>query len=211
MAEWGDLFTGRQKVALVGLGRLIVDRDRNSELDSATDVLLSLAVNKTADLGNALTRWKPDAECPVQLFARQAIGMAWDFCESVPPCDSSGSFLSAYQRSPDALDSVGGIGREPGHVQSADAANHPLPDQAAGVWFTDPPYYDSVPYSYISDFFYVWLKRTLGEKHSSLLTPMTLEPWYKVATLRKEVREGRSFNPDEFAIHLEQVVAGSRS
>ena len=38
---------------------------------------------------------------------------------------------------------------------------------------------------------------------------MSLEPWYKVATLRKEVREGRSFNPDEFAIHLEQVVGGT--
>ncbi len=38
---------------------------------------------------------------------------------------------------------------------------------------------------------------------------MALEPWYKVATPRKEVREGRSFNPDEFAIHLEQVIAGS--
>jgi len=39
--------------------------------------------------------------------------------------------------------------------------------------------------------------------------PPRLEPWYKVATPRKEVREGRSFNPDEFAIHLEQVVAGT--
>jgi hypothetical protein len=36
-----------------------------------------------------------------------------------------------------------------------------------------------------------------------------MEPWYKVATPRKEVREGRSFNPDEFAIALEQVVAGT--
>ena len=43
----------------------------------------------------------------------------------------------------------------------ADAADHPLPDQAAGVWFTDPPYYDAIPYADLSDFFLVWLKRTL--------------------------------------------------
>ena len=117
MRQWGDLFTARQKMALVELARLIADGHRDDELESTADPLLGIAVNKTADLGNALAPWKPDAECPVHLFARQAIGMAWDFCESVPPCDSSGSFLSAYQRSADALDSVSGIGPEPGQVR----------------------------------------------------------------------------------------------
>jgi len=46
-------------------------------------------------------------------------------------------------------------------VQRADAASHPLPDHSVDIWFTDPPYYDAVPYSYLSDFFYVWLKRGL--------------------------------------------------
>ena len=47
--------------------------------------------------------------------------------------------------------------------QLADATHHPLPDETAGVWFTDPPYYDSVPYAHLADFFFVWLKRTLPE------------------------------------------------
>ena len=46
-----------------------------------------------------------------------------------------------------------------GHIQSADAAQHPLPDETANVWFTDPPYYDAVPYAHLADFFFVWLKR----------------------------------------------------
>ncbi len=170
MIQWGDLFTARQKVALVELARLINGEYRDDKLESAAVPLLGIAVNKTADLGNALAPWKPDAECPVHLFARQAIGMAWDFCESVPSCDSSGSFLSAYQRSADALDSVGGIGPKPGQIQSADAVDHPLPDQAASVWFTDPPYYDAIPYSDLSDFFLVWLKRTLPD-HPLLRDP----------------------------------------
>ena len=169
MNTWGDLFTARQKVALVELGWLIADRHRDGRLDSAsaTNALLGIAVNKTSDLGNGLAPWKPDAECPVHLFARQAIGMAWDFCESVSLCDSSGSFLSAYQRSADALDSVGYIGSKPGQIQLADASQHPLPDQTAGVWFTDPPYYDAIAYADLSDFFLVWLKRALS--NTSLL------------------------------------------
>ena len=168
MLRWGDLFMARQKVALVGLVSVIANdyRDRDSGIES----LMSIAADKTSDLGNALAPWKPDAECPVHLFARQAIGMAWDFCESVSPCDSSGSFLSAYQRSADALDSIGDVSSELGQVQPADATEHPLPDEAAQVWFTDPPYYDAIPYSDLSDFFLVWLKRALPD-HSLLRDP----------------------------------------
>ena len=163
MLQWGDLFTARQKAALVELGRSATVRSQEDirHFVLATNALIAIATNKTADLGNALAPWKADAECPVHLFARQAIGMAWDFSESVPPCNSSGSFLSAYQRTSDALNSVGNIGPRPGHVQSANAANHFLPDESANVWFTDPPYYDAVPYADLSDFFLVWLKRSL--------------------------------------------------
>jgi len=48
-------------------------------------------------------------------------------------------------------------------LQAADAAAHPLPDQTAGIWFTDPPYYDAVPYAHLADFFFVWLKRALPD------------------------------------------------
>ena len=163
MLQWGDLFTARQKSALMELARLVSDRGQVDGMASATNVLLGIAVDKTADLGNALAPWKPDAECPVHLLARQAIGMAWDFCESVPSCDSSGSFLSSYSRSADGLAPVSGVVKQRGQVQSADATDHPLPDQSASIWFTDPPYYDAVPYADLSDFFFVWLKRTLPD------------------------------------------------
>lgn len=86
-------------------------------------------------------------------------------------CDASGSFRSAYERSADALGSVSGALTGNGQVQCADAGLHPLPDEAAAVWFTDPPYYDAVPYAHLSDFFFVWLKRALPE-HPLLRDPM---------------------------------------
>ena len=53
------------------------------------------------------------------------------------------------------------MGLRSGQIEAADATDHLLPDQAAGIWFTDPPYYDAVPYADLSDFFLVWLKRAL--------------------------------------------------
>ena len=183
MLRWGDLFTARQKSALMELARLVAEREQSDGMASATSGLLGIAVDKTADLSNALAPWKPDAECPVHLLARQAIGMAWDFCESVPSCSSSGSFLSAYSRSADALARVSGVVERLGQVQSADATNHPLPDQSASVWFTDPPYYDAVPYADLSDFFLVWLKRTLPDH------PLLRDPFDPNNPLSPKVRE----------------------
>ena len=158
MFKWGGLFTARQKVALAKLSQL------TNSTDSVAKGLVAISVDKTADLGNAFARWKPDAECPVNMYARQAIGMVWDFAESVPTCESSASFESAYKRTIGALKSfVNADGRTGQVIQviQADATDHPLPDQSAGVWFTDPPYYDAIPYADLADFFLVWLKRTL--------------------------------------------------
>ena len=159
MVQFGDLFAARQKVALAALASMTGYRAKVT--DTGVAELLAISVDKTADLNNSLVRWKPDAECPVNMFARQALSIAWDFAEAVPTCDASGSFESAYERSADGIESVVEALERTGQVQVADAAEHPLPDHAAPVWFTDPPYYDAIPYADLSDFFLVWLKRAL--------------------------------------------------
>ena len=175
MASWSDLFAARQKVTLTRLCSLTSDYQGDAKH------ALAISIDKVADLGNALAPWKPDAECPVHLLARQAIGMAWDFCESVPICEASGSFLSAVGRSADALDAVAGVESDLASVELADAREHPLPSQSTHVWFTDPPYYDAVPYAHLADFFFVWLKRAGYSRGSpfgalpSALTPKSAE------------------------------------
>ena len=171
MKRWSDLFTARQTGSLLKLSHKISERSSTAGIDVACSVLLSIALDKMSDLGNALVPWKPDAECPVHLLARQAIGMAWDYCEAVPFRDSSGSFLSAYQRSADSLDVIGRARSKAGQVQQANASSHSMPDQTAGVWFTDPPYYDAVPYAHLADFFFVWLKRSIPN-HPLLSDPL---------------------------------------
>ncbi len=156
MLQWGDLFTARQRVALVLLGRSMV-----TLTPSIQQTLIALLLGKMADGNNSLARWESGAENPVNLFARPAIPVVWDFCESTPRSNARGVFLSGVSATCKVIDTVRAVGG--GQVQQANATNHPLPNQTAGVWFTDPPYYDAIPYSDLSDFFLVWLKRTLPD------------------------------------------------
>ena len=156
MKTWGDLFTERQKVALGVLGRLI-----SVGLQEGRAPATSILIGRMADFLVASARWKSDAECPVQALARQALPIVWDFAEANPWTEATGSVLSQASRMADAIESVCIPFKETGQIQSADATQHPLPDQTASVWFTDPPYYDAVAYADLSDFFLVWFKRAL--------------------------------------------------
>ncbi len=156
MLQWGDLFTARQKMALGALGRLV-----SVGLQEGRASATSMLIGRMADFLVASARWKSDAECPVQALARQALPIVWDFAEANPWTEATGSVLSQASRMADAIESVCIPFKETGQIQSADATQHPLPDQTASVWFTDPPYYDAVPYADLSDFFLVWLKRAL--------------------------------------------------
>ncbi|MEI6332135.1 MAG: DUF1156 domain-containing protein, partial [Pseudanabaena sp. ELA645] len=184
MEHWDDLFTPRQLLALVTLTRLVKKLSSNEiqelgsdkELANAIQTCLALSLDKQADLGSSLTRWKQDAECPVNLFGRQAISMIWDFAEAVGLSESSGSWQSMYERTSYAIEQYYYETSVLGQIENTSATNlYYLPDDSVKGLFTDPPYYDAVPYADLSDFFYVWLKRTLpssiGIPFSKQLTP----------------------------------------
>jgi adenine-specific DNA methylase len=157
MAQWGDLFTARQKLALVTLARAV--RELPTWVPEAVRVAMALVVNRCADYNSANCRWVSRGEFIGNTFTRQALPIVWDYAEVDPGSDATGGFEGA-------LAWVGNVieawpGSPGGLVQIADATEHPLPDDSAMLWFTDPPYYDAVPYADLSDFFFVWLKRTL--------------------------------------------------
>ncbi len=173
ITTWGDMFAPRQVLAMTTLSQLVQKAGQQlmAEYDAgfatAAQTLLALAVDKQADLGNSLNRWEPVAQCPRQLFARQAIGMIWDFAESVPTSSSSGGFATFLEGIDRALGALG-YNWMVGHSESASASHSSLPDDAADALITDPPYYDAVPYAHLSDFFYIWLRRMIGSTYPGL-------------------------------------------
>ena len=155
---WGDLFTARQKLALVTLSMLV------SALgcSPASRHVLAVSVSRFADIANSLCRWENTKHQIRNLFSRQALPMVWDFGEANLFAGQAGDHSTTLSTMVRVVEKFSGR-LDRGQVQSVDATNHPLPDQAAGVWFTDPPYYFAVPYADLSDFFFVWLKRTLPD------------------------------------------------
>ena len=162
--RWSELFNSRQLLTNMLLACAI--RGAGDGKGNGLKELLALCLDKSVDLGNAFVRWKLDAECPVNLFARQAISMVWDYAEAVLTESSSGSFESSIGRSAHTIGSCHFSVTSSAQIQVADARRSPLPDLSSQVWFTDPPYYDAIGYAELSDFFFVWLKRSLpGHVH----------------------------------------------
>ncbi|MDE5094680.1 MAG: DUF1156 domain-containing protein [Trichodesmium sp. St11_bin5] len=177
---WGSLFSSRQALALTTLVRLV--KEVGEKLASAEDkglaiavqTCLAFAVDKIADLGNSLNSWEPVAQCPRHLFGRQAIPMVWDFAEGIPVGVSSGSFEIMCERFVHVLNGIG-TDWNIGQTQQANAAClDSLPNEYAQCFFSDPPYYNAVPYADLSDFFYVWLKRTLNKAYPTLFSSETV-------------------------------------
>ena len=168
MLQWGDLFTARQKFGLTVLGGWI----QGAEGAQAMRELLALALDRIASRSSSLCLWRfqADQEKVEHIFGRQTLSMVWDFAEAVVTSQSTGSFLDGIEIVAGCVEAVSRISDRAGQVQQADACELPLPAESAAVWFTDPPYYDAIPYSDLSDFFLVWLKRSLP-KNLSLQDP----------------------------------------
>ena len=184
MCSWEDYYTPRQALALGIFAKLIselgkqLDGSENSHMAEAVQTCLALNFGRVADLANSLCGWTLDTQCVKHLFARQAIPMVWNYAESVLVGESAGSWTVVAARFPEVLGSLGCDWSE-GTIQQADAADHPLPSDSAQAVLTDPPYYFSVQYADLSDFFYVWLRRILRGRHvglfDSALTPKEKE------------------------------------
>ncbi|MBC7077016.1 MAG: DUF1156 domain-containing protein, partial [Synergistales bacterium] len=158
MLQWGDLFTARQKVALVTLTRLTA---RMKGAQSIPEIMepLALALSRAVNACCSLCRWNVIGEKNEGVYSRQALPIVWDYSEVNPLSAATGGYEGA-------LDWVRNVIQAwpcsaAGQVECADASQSALPAESVGVWFTDPPYYDAIPYADLSDFFFVWLKRAL--------------------------------------------------
>ena len=198
LTTFADLFTPRQLVALTTFSDLVGEAMERIKRDSmaagmvddgralagggagaaaygeAVGIYLAFVLSKQADLANSLCGWEPIAQCPRHLFGRQAIPMVWDYAEGNPLGSSSGAWsvfvegiFRAYSK---AFGEV--LSTAKGAVRQADAG---VQDVSLGkVISTDPPYYDNIGYADLSDFFYVWLRRSLRPVFPELFATMAV-------------------------------------
>ena len=177
-----QMFTPRQLTAMVTLSDLVktaredVRRDAvmaglpetEGEAYAATVVtFLALALDRCSDFNNALCRWSQSNQKVMNLFGRQAIPMVWDFAEANALGEAVGAWSTCSEYVADCIEVISAGSVQLGHARQIDAAS--AWDGLKGVLVsTDPPYYSNIGYATLSDFFYVWLRRTIGDLYPDL-------------------------------------------
>lgn len=220
MNKWGDLFNPRQLLSLLTFCDAVrraykemVKMDYPEEFAKAVNVYLGLILGKLEDWNSILSVWRPDQERNEHVFNRQALPMVWDYGERNP--------LTGRLISPDGLiniildlsNMINPLKKESENlslnkITNTSATHLPYPDNYFDAVLTDPPYYDNVPYSYLSDFFYVWLKRSIGHLYPELfLTPLTPKSGEIVAYAQKEggLEAGMKFFEEQLALSFKEM------
>ena len=194
MLKHRDLFTPRQLVALTTFSDLVQEAREKAITDAkvaglpddgqglvqggsgataygeAVAVYLGFAVSKLSDAQTTLCRWKPQMDQSIATFGRQALPMVWDFSEANAFCGKAGDFFTSLKNMMRVLDGFRHEGL--GVVNQVDAATQSLSSDK--VVSTDPPYYDNIGYADLSDFFYVWMRRSLRNIYPALFGTMAV-------------------------------------
>ncbi len=137
---------------------------------NAIRTCLALAVDRLADFNTSLCMLNVvGGRGVVHTFGRQALPMVWDFMETNPFNDVGANWIAGIEAFETTIQSEFN-GLNQGQSEKVSATAHPLPDNSVNAFITDPPYYYSVPYADLSDFFYVWLRRTLKKCHPGVFT-----------------------------------------
>ena len=193
LTHFKDLFTNRQLVALTTFSDLVneaIERIKHEAISTGTvaetvsladggngvlgyaqavGVYLGISVSKWTDLSNNISTWNSTNENISHLFARQAIPMSWDFVE-LSPFSKMGSWYSTIESQLQLFESFApktvGFASQQNATQRSNLNNT--------VIATDPPYYDNIGYADLSDFFYVWLRKSLSNVYPLILSTLAV-------------------------------------
>lgn len=193
LSTFGDLFSPRQLVALTVFSGLVSEAIANAKVDAlaaslpddgvsldnlgagstayaqAVGVYLAMAVDKVADYNSCLVVWSPTRDQAKTTFARQALPMVWDFAEINTFAGAAGDIEVSIQG---ICRSLPFGSRKQGFAKHSAAQTQTI--SSAKVVSTDPPYYDNIGYADLSDFFYVWLRRSLKPIYPNLFATVSV-------------------------------------
>ncbi|MEM3907617.1 MAG: DUF1156 domain-containing protein, partial [Nitrososphaerota archaeon] len=206
MLKWGDLFNSRQKLALITFVEKTKDiyekmlaEGVDGEYASVIGAYLSIILDRLISFNTTLTLWVSEGSFIQNTFTRQALPMVWDYCELNPFSNATGDWKSALDWVSRVIEHCSFFPNTSTFVINGTSTNLHYYDNFFDAVITDPPYYDNVPYSYLSDFFYVWLKRTIGNLYPELFaTPLAPKTEEIVAYSHGEggFEEGKKFFED---------------
>lgn len=232
LTKFSELFTNRQLVAMTTLSDLVAEVREQVLVDAviagmpegdrlevggfgaqayadAIATYLAFAVSKLSNNCSSLTSWMNDRGAFRETFSRQALPMLWDFAEANPLGDFGGAFTFCLKKGSEMLRKIAGECEGLVDQASALARNY-----SGYVVSTDPPYYDNIGYSDLSDYFYVWMRRSLLAIHSGIVSTMLTPKSDELVAnpYRHDGRQGaESFFIDGFNSVFRRIRQGGNS
>ncbi len=217
LTTWGDLFLPRQALALAAFCAAV--REAHAEIARETGdtafaravaTCLAMALDRQADSLTVGVRWRTTVEAHASTFSRQALPMMWDFTEVNPFSGATGDWDGAVEWVEKVARHGAASALRPGQASQGDARALPLSDASAAYVVTDPPYYDAVPYADLSDFFYVWLRRSVGDLHPDLFAWPLVPKSGEIIVDPVAVADGRSKDNAFFEQEMGWALAEAR-
>lgn len=193
MTDYSDLFTNRQLTALAAFSSLAAEAQAKAEADAvaagvindhialsaggsgaraygeAVGVYLAFSVDRLADFSTSVSRWSVTNEKPMNCFSKQAIPMTWDFPEANPMGNAVGSFSTIVSYVASCIEKLPSRAFNGTAIQFDAQSDCGLRNIMVS---TDPPYYDTIGYADLSDFFYVWMRQSLKDTYPKLFRTM---------------------------------------
>jgi adenine-specific DNA methylase len=207
---FAGMFNTRQ---LYVLGRLaqgvrqasaaMIDEGIDAEYARALTTYLAFAVDRIADRDSSFCGWDVSREMVRNTFPRQAVAMLWEFTEIDPFGEGSGNWAGAIRWIELVIRHCSASSSQPGVVMRGNAQAQPFEDATFDAVICDPPYYDAIQYGDLSDFFFVWLKRSIGTLYPELfLTPLTPKQ-QEVIENRADKKSAEYVSHEEFERRLQ--------
>lgn len=210
---WRGLFNDRQLLVLGTLCGLVHEAHEAMLADGedpararAVTTYLGFMVDKVADYDSSFTSWAPGGEFQRGTFPRQAIAMVWDYVET-DPFHADGGIWQGHTRWIElAIRHCSASGSSPATVLRGNAQELPFADNEFDAVIVDPPYYDAFQYGDLSDFFYVWLKRSVGHLYPELFgTPLTPKR-QEIIESRADKKSPEFISHEEFEVRLQNAL-----
>jgi adenine-specific DNA methylase len=210
---FAGMFNTRQ---LYVLGRLaqgvreaheaMVGEGLDADFAKAITTYLGFAADRIADYNCGFTSWVPTGEFHAHVFKRQAVAMVWDYVEIDPLQDCSGDWSGATAWIELAIRHCARTSKRSARVIRGDAQTLPFEDGDFDAVIVDPPYYDAIQYGDLSDFFYVWLKRSVGHLYPDLFsTPLTPKS-QEVIESRADRKSAEYISHEDFELRLARAL-----
>lgn len=212
--RFSDLYTPRQALVLQRLGALIKavdDPEWSPELRRAVQTLLLCAMSRLVFQNCSLSRWHAGYSKVEGAFGKQALQVVWDFAESNPTTDGPANWRGAVEWIEKVLTALRVLPKA-GTVLRNAAQDSILPDDSVDVLFTDPPYFAAIPYSDLSNVFFVWERELLSTLQPDLYSAGLVQQEREIIVTEANVGPaGARKSPDFFRGEMTKALTAARA